>query len=40
MLTESNLPYDFDHTLGNIIEVIQESEGYRVGAEVEIIIVH
>lgn len=31
ILIETDLPDDFDHTLGNIIEVTQESKGCREG---------
>jgi hypothetical protein len=31
ILIETDLPDDFDHTLGNIIEVTQESRGCREG---------
>jgi len=38
-LTEADLPEDFDHTLGNIIEVTQESEDCRESGEAEVTIV-
>ena len=39
ILTESDLPEDFDHTLGNIIEVTQESEDCRESGEAEVTII-
>ena len=38
-LIEADLPEDFDHTLGNIIEVTQESEDCRESGEAEVTIV-
>jgi len=38
-LMEANLPEDFDHTLGNILEVTQESEDCRESGEAEVTIV-
>ena len=38
-LMEADLPQDFDHTLGNIIEVTQESEDCRESGEAEVTIV-
>ena len=37
-LVEADLPEDFDHTLGNTLEVTQESEGCREGTEAEVTI--
>jgi len=39
ILTELGLPEDFDHTLGNILEVTQESEDCRESGEAEVTIV-
>jgi len=39
IFNEADLPDDFDHTLGNIVEATQESEGCREGTEVEVTIV-
>jgi hypothetical protein len=38
-LMEEDLPEDFDHTLGNILEVTQESEVCRESTEAEVTIV-
>jgi len=38
-LMEADLPEDFDHTLGNILEVTQESEVCRESSEAEVTIV-
>jgi hypothetical protein len=38
-LTEADLPEDFDHTLGNILEVTQESEVCRESTEAEVTII-
>jgi len=38
-LMEADFPEDFDHTLGNTIEVTQESEGCRESGEAEVTIV-
>jgi len=38
-LMKTDLPEDFDHTLGNTIEVTQESEDCRESGEVEVTIV-
>ncbi|MEA1940091.1 MAG: hypothetical protein U9N03_05455 [Candidatus Caldatribacteriota bacterium] len=38
-LIEADLPEGFDHTLGHVLEVTQESEGCREGTEAEIIII-
>ena len=39
VLMEADLPEDFDHTLGNTLEVTQESEVCRESTEAEITIV-
>ncbi len=39
VLIEADLPEDFDHTLGNTIEVTQESEDCRESGEAEVTIV-
>jgi len=38
-LMEADFPEDFDHTLGNILEVTQESEVCRESTEAEVTIV-
>ena len=38
-LMEADLPGDFDHTLGNTLDVTQESEVCRESTEAEVIIV-
>ena len=38
-LLEGDLPMDFDHTLGNILEVTQKSEVCRESTEAEITII-
>ena len=38
IFNEADLSDDFNHTLGNIIKVTQESEGGREGTEAEVTI--